>query len=945
MFSFLSRLGSPSTSSPGREESSRSESPKNEQGWNAAFASDPSQWESNFDSCWKEANAILELKERNPEREITYDQMAQLLKQLSHMCKLLMMEANAQPEPAIGPILDRYFTQEIMERVLHFAIQIPDFIKAACQLSLIRIYEEIVSESHTQNHCLLVHKPILHPLLRLFDWCKRDELLHPSNHTQLTSRDKHFVILLHQICAKLAEDRTLLHFFFSCADGANQFAVFSLLIPFLYEQNDTGQLARDALLRILSVSSQHEQIAEFVSKKSAFCPVVATGLSGCFSQLPRILSVEGGDRLVPDHFNEFLTNFHSSIVFCNAVVQAAHPYVVEQICSFFYSGFLISVVKPALLQEEREAVAASTAYLQVCIDAISEAKLIKMIIRMLLVEKDDDNNILLNIIVNRIRGTDRLALTSLQLLDCLLQLGCEDLMLFLTFRYLLSLPHVSKNQLQLLRDAKHVSDLADEFLACIPDMMLSFPEISSQNTLQVYLREGAQIVEKRAYSSSSWKWKYDGVHPSYLSFREDSDDDAHNSFSRLNSCRSSMSSAAHGLNRYFASRSFHLTADSTTPYSGRLVGLGESPTGLGSLEDITDEVQEDSEFVLPPIHTSSIMTSSMVDYFQFAAFDDTSDSEESPGSPGRKEKSKCKMDSVSLDSENDSNGEKRTYDPDVEMAKSFVLTGWSTLDDEAFIAMIDSQSLTKDAANTSITEFNSYLDSRLQYWNELDQGKDDNTVQTADDAPAEPEMKPDVTGRLVQEAKGIPFVIECLLGELERMSEHSLLYNLSLASTIASLAAYPQPILAILFFGKNVSDEYPSLLKKLANLKERLDHQTASVESLNTWVTRSLKTLNARAERVDRWADGSRYGESPREDSVPQIPAFLRGKTFGASGRRNPIRYHMHKAAEPLETVRDDERTKNLVHAAIVHSNLCQFLAGIAMHQSIAVVCNRASSS
>lgn len=104
--------------------------------------------------------------------------------------------------------------------------------------------------------------------------------------------------------------------------------------------------------------------------QSAFCPVVATGLSGCFSQLGRIFTGDGAERIVPDHAVDSLANFHSSLLFCNAVVQvssefpfkntlwregscsfqAAHPAVVEQICSYFYSGFLISVVKPALLQ-------------------------------------------------------------------------------------------------------------------------------------------------------------------------------------------------------------------------------------------------------------------------------------------------------------------------------------------------------------------------------------------------------------------------------------------------------------------------------------------------------------------------------------------------------------------------------------------------------------------
>ncbi|VDL66417.1 unnamed protein product, partial [Nippostrongylus brasiliensis] len=247
MIKWLSRLGSPSPS-PGSVSSPIHDSPRKEsvsESWSVAYASDPSEWERKFGECWKVAEKILDKKASDPEHDITYNEMTQLVAQLTRMCQLLMMEVNAQPEPAIGPILDRFFTQQIMEMVLDWAIQVPDFLKPTCQLALVRVYELIVSESHTQNHCLLVHKPILNPLLRLFDWCERAEGLRPNKLGHPSSTEKHFVVLLNQICTKLAEDRTLLHFFFSCAEGADQFMVFSLLIPYLYEQNDVGQLARD----------------------------------------------------------------------------------------------------------------------------------------------------------------------------------------------------------------------------------------------------------------------------------------------------------------------------------------------------------------------------------------------------------------------------------------------------------------------------------------------------------------------------------------------------------------------------------------------------------------------------------------------------------------------------------------------------------------------------
>ncbi|VDM49076.1 unnamed protein product [Toxocara canis] len=300
--------------------------------WNADFASDPGSWESSFDAHWKRVEQMID-----DQAEITYEKTLSVFRHLGAMSQLLMMEMNAQPEPAIGPILDRHFTNQIMERIVDWAIEAPQFLTPTCQVSLIRIYEVMVSESHSQNHCLLVHKPMLLPLIRLLEWCRRSaqkRSFTPSN------TDKHFVLLLNQkwrafaverfqICTKMAEDATLLHFFFTFGGECDeQFLVFSLLIPYLYDSGDVGQLARDALLLVLSVSRRLKYVAAFIATKSNFCPVVATGLSGCYSQLPRNVGsiIYVGDewhKISADDIESYpsLTDFHSSLLFCNAVVQ------------------------------------------------------------------------------------------------------------------------------------------------------------------------------------------------------------------------------------------------------------------------------------------------------------------------------------------------------------------------------------------------------------------------------------------------------------------------------------------------------------------------------------------------------------------------------------------------------------------------------------------------
>ncbi|PAV77676.1 hypothetical protein WR25_23514 [Diploscapter pachys] len=917
------------------------------QNWTSAFASEPSEWERTFDKCWAKVEVILERKLVDPEHNIAYDEMSHLLSQLSPMCQLLMMEVNAQPEPAIGPILDRFFTQQIMERVMDWAIQVSDTFKPICQLGLIRIYEAIVSDSHTQSHCLLVHKPILNPLLRLFEWAKRTECRRGKSQ-QPTSTEKHFVVLLNQ----LAEDRTLLHFFFSCSEGNDQFVVFTLLIPFLYEQNDVGQLARDALLLILSVSAQHEAIADFVANKSAFCPVVATGLSGCFSQLNRILVGDGNLRSVSEDSLPALVDFQSSLLFCNAVVQAAHKSVVDQICNYFYTGFLINVVKPALLQEEPEWVATYTAYLQMCIDTVTEPPLLKTILKMLLLEKDEvTNKPLIQIIVERVKQNDRLAVVSLALLDCLLHLGCEDVMLVLVFRHLLPMRHTSKKTLSKIRDASHVMAAAQKLLDCIPTCVLKFKEICSEETLELYRVEGQQLVRRKILQCEGWKWRYDGVSPSPSLFRGESDEEGngmHTPFSRLSSCRSSMSSAAIRLNRYFDSRSSHLTAESNI---GRLAGLGgsveETEGASPGSESPIEGIEEDDEFVLPPINTTSIMTSSMIDYFQLATYDDLSESDESPrGSvgkePGQSKKIDQKPNPAKRSESDDANSlTARGFDTDAEMARSFVLSGWEKVEDlPTFVSLLDMRTLPKGSVKSSTNELHAFIDSKLQYITENEgdaktnaaNGKMENG-QMEEGQEGKYETLITTRGQPIDDGSDSCLFLDTILHQLECLPSHPLAYSLQLSHLVSTLASYPQPLLvAFLFDDSQPNDAFLRITKILAKLKTEIESAADSIEGFDVWVGRALRTLQGRAEKLERQYEHIRF-DSPRSDDPT---AFVRNRA--GSGKRQEFRYHSHKAVESVESVRDEAAAKQLVYAAIVLATLCQQLAGLALHQSLVVL-------
>ena len=93
----------------------------------------------------------------------------------------------------------------------------------------------LVTQTHTAQHSMLVHKPILVPLLHLLEWANPHHSA-SSSHTGINRRahaplartspndegddvTKHFVLLLNQICTKMADNETLLEFFFDTNEG------------------------------------------------------------------------------------------------------------------------------------------------------------------------------------------------------------------------------------------------------------------------------------------------------------------------------------------------------------------------------------------------------------------------------------------------------------------------------------------------------------------------------------------------------------------------------------------------------------------------------------------------------------------------------------------------------------------------------------------------------
>uniref|UniRef100_A0A0N5AU75 DUF5917 domain-containing protein n=1 Tax=Syphacia muris TaxID=451379 RepID=A0A0N5AU75_9BILA len=916
--------------------------------WNADFASDPSSWEFLFDEQWEEVKQII-----GDVDDITYEKVLKLLRLLGSMTQLLMMEMNAQPEPAIGPILDRYFTNQIMERDLKlvYFMRIINF-----QVGLVRIYEMVVSESHTHSHCLLVHKPLLLPLIRLLEWCRTSA---EKRNFAASSIDKHFVLLLNLICTKMAEDATLLHFFFTFSEDQEvQFLVFSLLVPYLYECGDVGQLARDALLLVLSVSRKMKNVAAFISAKSNFCPVVATGLSGCFSQLPtnilQELQVdEDWHKITPSDIEAqpIIKDFHLSLLFCNAVVQVAHEYVVSQTVSFIYNGFLLPVVLPSLLQNGQEDLVSATTYYHLCLDAITEAPLIQAFLKLLIVEESPTNKKVIEVIIERISSGNKLSQVSLSLLHTVIELRCEDVMLDLIFKYLIPCSYLQSNQIYTLRNRSYINKTAKYLLSLIPECALKSSVLCSQDTLRSYIEEARQLVQLTTDSClSTWRWAYDGVNPAPSAFSSSSDEEivaGVNSFKRQSSLRSSFASTKNGLNRYFGGNSRRITTDSLSQRVP-LPELGQSDSVkpvlfLNECESVFSEI-DFNELVITPITPNPAMMSSSADYFQFA-YDGVSESEVE----GANYKDSLEFNEDNCLAQDKSQGIENSSttsgdcDTDFEASRSFVLRGWGGIQDMDTFMELLGRIPVPSKSKFSLEENIALINSRIQYLDELkaENPAPEEVSDKVESICSEKEVAT-VIGQPIKFSSnqgivstlGVGPLLESLLRCLENMFDNSYFFNLQLISVLCTLASFTQPLLASYFFDPclNVRPEIKRFLKILDSLKTKVDVFATSIEGFDVLLERGVKLLKNRVDRLDKVI----FNEVK---IVMFRPFGLSMRRNGAKGslRSHSFRYFSHKAIESQQATMDQARAKQIVFAAILLSQFCQELSAILLHHCVIV--------
>uniref|UniRef100_G1S6G1 FTS- and Hook-interacting protein n=1 Tax=Nomascus leucogenys TaxID=61853 RepID=G1S6G1_NOMLE len=388
----------------------------------------------------------------------------------NHTYQMLTLLAEDRAVPSAptgpGPLLEFALREDLLTRVLTWQLQwdeLGDGVEER-RAEQLKLFEMLVSEARQP---LLRHGPVREALLTLLDACGRPVPSSPA-------LDEGLVLLLSQLCVCVAQEPSLLEFFLQPPPepgAAPRLLLFSRLVPFVHREGTLGQQARDALLLLMALSAGSPTVGRYIADHSYFCPVLATGLSALYSSLPRKIEVPGDDwhclRREDWLGVPALALFMSSLEFCNAVIQVAHPLVQKQLVDYIHNGFLVPVMGPALHKTSVEEMIASTAYLELFLRSISEPALLRTFLRFLLLHRHDTHTIL-DTLVARIGSNSRLCMVSLSLFRTLLNLSCEDVLLQLVLRYLVPCNHVMLSQKPAVRDVDLYGRAADKFLSLIP---------------------------------------------------------------------------------------------------------------------------------------------------------------------------------------------------------------------------------------------------------------------------------------------------------------------------------------------------------------------------------------------------------------------------------------------------------------------------------------------
>ncbi|XP_073959855.1 FHIP family protein AGAP011705-like isoform X2 [Choristoneura fumiferana] len=421
---------------------------------------EPQACYSSFCKHWQQANEII-LKSQ-PQH--LHDDVLGVVNHLEQLATLLVLEARAREintVPSSGACLEHLLSENLLDKLYEWGNCTGKY-ENAVRLEQLKLYGILVSHYGSQ---VLAAEPFLRPILKLLNGF-RNELTPINLENQLVS-------VLNQLCVVLMQNIKFIDLFFltnhtNDNEPTADFIISRLLLTFVHREGGAGAAARDALLLCANMSARCPQLAQCMLE-GLTCPVLATGLSGLYSLLPRTL----GDnifRLTPDDVNKVhkLTLFIDSLEFCNAVAQVAHHTIKKHLLDLLYQGFLVPVMGPALLQSGAPEQAAAMAYLELVLRCSTQRGLLRAVLHFLFTYEYDGVK-LIDVMLRRLDGNSQLSLVSLSLMETLIDLNCEDVMFELVYKHLLNGNFLMTSHRHELTDPEPYREAAMSFLSLTPE--------------------------------------------------------------------------------------------------------------------------------------------------------------------------------------------------------------------------------------------------------------------------------------------------------------------------------------------------------------------------------------------------------------------------------------------------------------------------------------------
>ncbi|XP_034836130.1 FHIP family protein GJ17503-like isoform X1 [Maniola hyperantus] len=426
---------------------------------------EPQACYSSFCKHWQQAHDII-LKSQ-PQH--LHDDVLGVVNHLEQLTTLLVLEARAKEiscNSSAAACLEYLLSENLLDKLYEWAICTGKY-ENAVRLEQLKLFGNLISYYSSQ---VIAAEPFLRPLLKLLSGF-RNQLPPPNLESQL-------VAVLNQLCVVLMQNMKFIDLFFLTTHTQNgshaEFIIGRLLLSSVHREGSAGSVARDAFLLCAKMSAKCPPLAHCLLTGNA-CPILATGLSGLYSLLPRSL----GDtvKLTPDDVNQVhkLTLFIDSLEFCNAVAQVAHPLIRKHLLDLLYQGFLVPVMGPALLQKRAGTLqsgateqATAMSYLELLLRCVTTGGLLRVILHFLFTYEYDGVKVI-DVLLGRLDGNSQLSLVTLSLMETLIDLNCEDVMIELIYKYLLSGNHLMATYRSKLSDPEPYRDAAVAFLGLSPN--------------------------------------------------------------------------------------------------------------------------------------------------------------------------------------------------------------------------------------------------------------------------------------------------------------------------------------------------------------------------------------------------------------------------------------------------------------------------------------------